>query len=68
MLSREELKAIYNMVKDIEFEDAESEKIKTKLSLLVEMVDYQDEVQSNMAKIQDKIVALDKGDEDGKED
>lgn len=68
MLSREELKTIYNMVKDIEFEDKESEKVKTKLSLLVEMVDYQDEVQSNMAKIQDKIVALDKGDENGKEE
>lgn len=68
MLSREELKTIYNMVKDTQFEDKESEKVKTKLSLLVEMVDYQDEVQSNMAKIQDKIVALDKGDEDGKED
>lgn len=68
MLSREELKTIYNMVKDIQFEDKESEKVKTKLSLLVEMVDYQDEVQSNMAKIQDKIVALDKGEEDGKED
>lgn len=68
MLSREELKTIYNMVKDTQFEDKESEKIKTKLSLLVEMVDYQDEVQSNMAKIQDKIVALDKGDEDGKEE
>lgn len=68
MLSREELKTIYNMVKDTQFEDKESEKVKTKLSLLVEMVDYQDEVQSNMAKIQDKIVALDKGDEDGKEE
>ena len=68
MLSREELKTIYNIVKDIQFEDAEKEKIKTKLSLLVEMVEYQDEVQSNMAKIQDKIVALDKGDEDGKEE
>lgn len=68
MLSREELKTIYNMVKDTQFEDKESKKVKTKLSLLVEMVDYQDEVQSNMAKIQDKIVALDKGDEDGKED
>ena len=68
MLSREELKTIYNMVKDTQFEDKESEKVKAKLSLLVEMVDYQDEVQSNMAKIQDKIVALDKGEEDGKEE
>lgn len=68
MLSREELKEIYNMVKDNQYEREESKKVQIKLSYLVEMLDYQDKAQQDMAKIQDKIVALDKGDEDGKEE
>lgn len=68
MLSREELKEIYNMVKDNVYEREESKKVQIKLSYLVEMLDYQDKAQQDMAKIQDKIVALDKGDEDGKEE
>lgn len=68
MLTKEELKEINNMVKDNTYEREESIKVQNKLALLVEMVDYQDEVQKEMAKIQDKIVALDKGDENVEEE
>ena len=66
MLSREELRLLNELLKNLELE-GESKKLQTKLSLLCEQLDIMEKAQKDAAEIQDKIVALD-GDKDEKEE
>ena len=66
MLSREELRLLNEILKELEFDGAKK-KLQTKLSLLCEQLDIMEKAQEDAAKIQDKIVALD-GDKDEKEE
>lgn len=65
MLSREELRLLNEILGGLELE-GEKEKLKTKLSLIIEQLNIMEKAQEETAKIQDKIVALD-GDKDAKE-
>lgn len=58
MLSKEELKLINEIFENLEL-DGEKEKLKTKLSLIVDQLSIMDKAQEEVAKIQDKIVSLD---------
>lgn len=62
MLSREELRLLNDILGGLEL-TGDSEKLKTKLSLIVEQLNVMEKAQEETAKIQDKIVALD-GDKD----
>ena len=66
MLSREELRLLNEILGGLELE-GEKDKLKTKLSLIIEQLNLMEKSQEEVAKIQDKIVALD-GDKDGKEE
>lgn len=66
MLSREELRLLNEILGGLEL-DGEKDKLKTKLSLIIEQLDIMEKAQKDAAKIQDKIVALD-GDKDAKEE
>lgn len=66
MLSREELRLLNELLKDLEL-DGDSKKLQTKLSLLCEQLDIMEKAQKDAAEIQDKIVALD-GDKDEKKE
>ena len=66
MLSREELRLLNEILGGLELE-GEKEKLKTKLSLIIEQLNLMEKSQEEIAKIQDKIVALD-GDKDAKEE
>ena len=66
MLSREELRLLNELLKNLEL-DGDSKKLQTKLSLLCEQLDIMEKAQKDAALIQDKIVALD-GDKDEKEE
>lgn len=65
MLSREELRLLNEILGGLEL-DGEKDKLKTKLSLIIEQLDIMEKAQKDAAEIQDKIVALD-GDKDEKE-
>ena len=65
MLSREELRLLNEILGGLEL-DGEKDKLKTKLSLIIEQLNIMEKAQEETAKIQDKIVALD-GDKDAKE-
>lgn len=62
MLSREELRLLNDILEGLEL-SGDSEKLKTKLGLIVEQLNVMEKAQEETAKIQDKIVALD-GDKD----
>lgn len=62
MLSREELRLLNEILGGLEL-DGEKDKLKTKLSLIIEQLNLMEKSQEEVAKIQDKIVALD-GDKD----
>lgn len=62
MLSREELRLLNDILGGLEL-SGDSEKLKTKLGLIVEQLNVMEKAQEETAKIQDKIVALD-GDKD----
>ena len=62
MLSREELRLLNEILGGLEL-DGEKAKLKTKLSLIIEQLNLMEKSQEEVAKIQDKIVALD-GDKD----
>lgn len=62
MLSREELRLLNDILGGLEL-SGDSEKLKTKLSLIVEQLNVMEKAQEETTKIQDKIVALD-GDKD----
>lgn len=66
MLSREELRLLNEILGELEL-DGEREKLKTKLSLIIEQLNVMEKAQEDAAKIQDKIVALD-GDKDEKKE
>ena len=66
MLSREELRLLNEILGGLEL-DGEKAKLKTKLSLIIEQLNLMEKSQEEVAKIQDKIVALD-GDKDAKEE
>ena len=66
MLSREELRLLNELLKDLELE-GEKKKLQTKLSLLCEQLDIMEKAQKDAAEIQDKIQKLD-GDEDEKKE
>ena len=66
MLSREELRLLNEILGGLDLE-SEKNKLKTKLSLIIEQLDLMEKSQEEVAKIQDKIVALD-GDKDDKKE
>ncbi len=66
MLSREELRLLNEILGGLEL-DGEKDKLKTKLSLIIEQLNVMEKAQEDAAKIQDKIVALD-GDKDEKKE
>ena len=66
MLSREELRLLNEILGGLELE-GEKDKLKTKLSLIIEQLNIMEKSQEEVAKIQDKIAALD-GDKDAKEE
>lgn len=66
MLSREELRLLNEILGGLEL-DGEKAKLKTKLSLIIEQLNVMEKSQEEVAKIQDKIVALD-GDKDEKKE
>ena len=66
MLSREELRLLNELLKDLEVE-GESKKLQIKLSLLCEQLDIMEKAQKDAAEIQDKIQKLD-GDENEKKE
>ena len=66
MLSREELRLLNDILSELDLE-GEREKLKTKLSLIIEQLNVMEKAQEDAAKIQDKIVALD-GDKDEKKE
>ena len=66
MLSREELRLLNEILGGLEL-DGEKSKLKTKLSLIIEQLNLMEKSQEEVAKIQDKIVALD-GDKDEKKE
>jgi hypothetical protein len=66
MLSREELRLLNEIMKDLTLSD-EKEKLQKKINLIIEQLDVMEKAQEDAAKIQDKIAALD-GDKDEKEE
>ena len=66
MLSRDELRLLNEILGGLELE-GEKDKLKTKLSLIIEQLNLMEKSQEEVAKIQDKIAALD-GDKDAKEE
>lgn len=71
MITNEEVKLMYNVMKGLDrsLNDSES-KFLSKLEIMVEQIEVMRESQEKMAKLQDRIVALEKGDnnEERKED
>ena len=65
MLSREELRLLNEIMKDLCLSD-EREKLQKKIGLIIEQLDVMEKAQEDAAKIQDKIQALD-GEKDEKE-
>lgn len=65
MLSREELRLLNDIMKDLCLSD-EREKLQKKIALIIEQLDVMEKAQEDAAKIQDKIQELD-GDKDEKE-
>lgn len=66
MLSREELRLLNDIMKDLCLSD-EREKLQKKIGLIIEQLDVMEKAQEDAAKIQDKIQALD-GDKDEKKE
>lgn len=66
MLSREELRLLNEILGGIDLE-GEKEKLKTKLSLIIEQLNIMEKAQEETAKIQEKIQELD-SDKDAKEE
>ena len=67
MLSREELRLLNHILERIPLVDEDEKKLSTKLSLIIEQLNLMEKSQEEVAKIQDKIVALD-GDKDEKKE
>lgn len=67
MLSKEELKLINEVFESIELE-GEKEKLKRKIALINKQLEIMEKAQKDAAVIQDEIVALEKGEENEKEE
>ena len=65
MLSREELRLLNEILGGLELE-GDKAKLKTKLSLIIEQSNLMEKSQEEVAKIQDKIAALDGGKDESK--
>ena len=63
MLSREEIRRLNDILKNIELVDEDSV-LKEKLSLIVEQISVMEKAQEDAAKIQDKIEKLNKNNEE----
>ena len=70
MLSKEELKLINEVFEKVEEFDLEKEelKLKKKISLINKQLEIMEKAQQDAAVIQDEIVALEKGEENEKEE
>ena len=66
MLSREELRLLNDILGELEL-DGEKDKLKTKLSLIIEQLNVMEKAQEDAAKIQEKIQELD-SDKNAKEE
>ena len=66
MLSREELRLLNEILGALELE-GEKEKLKTKLSLIIEQLNIMEKAQEDAAKIQEKIQELDSDKNEKKE-
>lgn len=64
MLTKEELRLINVLINEVELKNDEEKKLAKKLDYIVEQLDISEELQERLAQVQDKIVALDKGDKD----
>lgn len=60
MFSKEEIRILNDIISPLVFEDEDKKKLQTKLGLVIEQLDVTDKVQSELAKIQEKIISLDK--------
>lgn len=67
MLSKEELKLINEVFEILEL-DGEKDKLKKKISLINKQLEIMEKAQKDAAVIQDEIVALEKGEENEKEE
>lgn len=68
MLNVGDIKLLNKMIKNEDDLDLiEVEKVKSKISLVCEQIEIQEKAQEEMAKIQDKIVALNKVEEENEE-
>ena len=67
MLSKEELKLINEVFESLEL-DGEKDKLKKKISLINKQLEIMEKAQQDAAIIQDEIVALEKGEENEKEE
>lgn len=67
MLSKEELKLINEVFESLEL-DGEKDKLKKKISLINKQLEIMEKAQEDAAVIQDEIVALEKGEENEKEE
>lgn len=66
MLSREELRLLNDILGGLEL-TGDSEKLKTKLGLIIEQLNVMEKAQEDAAKIQEKIQELDGGKDETKE-
>ena len=66
MLSREELRLLNEILGGLDL-DGEKDKLKTKLSLIIEQLNIMEKAQEDAAKIQEKIQELD-SDKNAKEE
>ena len=60
MFSKEEIRLLNEIITPLVFEDESKKKLQNKLDLVVKQLDITDKVQLELAKIQEKIVELDK--------
>lgn len=63
MITNEEVKLMYNVMKGLDRDlEVNESKFLSKLEIVVEQIEVMNESQEKMAKLQDRIVALEKGD------
>ena len=60
MLNKEEIVIINKLLNGEEVDSIIANKVKKKVEYVVEMLEFQEEVQEGMARIQDKIISLNK--------
>lgn len=65
MLSKEEIRLIKEILQELELE-GDKNKLRTKISLIVDQLDVMEKAQEEIAKIQEQIIKIN-GDENEKE-